>query len=191
MAPSAMLGGFLCGQHSPTPGCADRAGFVLAIALVALVAACFSSACCCAVSTGADDLDQMLVTIGLMFVATAAVNLMFGSSVTSGALPEAFRWLGGPGDFAPFPGIGLRRRRLWACGRRRPVAERGPVILWHPKVRAGGRQPPIARAIGIDTTRGLYAATFAIGAALAGFWAASPGQRCSPMEPSLRLQISP
>ncbi|MNV14229.1 High-affinity branched-chain amino acid transport system permease protein LivH [compost metagenome] len=122
----------------------------------------------------------MLVTIGLMFVATAAVNLLFGSTVTSVALPELFN---GTVDLG-FRSIPRHRLIVVACGL---VVV---CVLWLAvdkssfgiRVRAAVDNAPIARAIGIDTTK-IYAATFVMGAALAALGGIA-GAELLPMEPT-------
>lgn len=175
----AMLGGFLAASIPTRLGVPVGLGFVLAIAVVSVVAVLFERILLRRFYRR-DDLDQMLVTIGLMFVATAAVNLMFGSTVTSVALPEAFT---GSVDLG-FRSIPRHRLIVVACGL---VVV---TVLWLTvdrssfgiRVRASVDNAPIARAIGIDTTK-IYAATFAIGAALAALGGIA-GAELLPMEPT-------
>lgn len=175
----AMLGGFLAASIPARLGVPVGLGFVLAIAVVSVVAVLFERILLRRFYRR-DDLDQMLVTIGLMFVATAAVNLMFGSTVTSVALPEAFT---GSVDLG-FRSIPRHRLIVVACGL---IVV---TVLWLTvdrssfgiRVRASVDNAPIARAIGIDTTK-IYAATFAIGAALAALGGIA-GAELLPMEPT-------
>lgn len=175
----AMLGGFLAASIPTRLGVPIGLGFVLAIAVVSVVAVLFERILLRRFYRR-DDLDQMLVTIGLMFVATAAVNLMFGSTVTSVALPEVFT---GSVDLG-FRSIPRHRLIVVACGL---VVV---TVLWLTvdrssfgiRVRASVDNAPIARAIGIDTTK-IYAATFAIGAALAALGGIA-GAELLPMEPT-------
>ncbi|MGO4392781.1 branched-chain amino acid ABC transporter permease [Variovorax sp. M-6] len=175
----AMLGGFLAATIPQSLGVPIWVGFMLAIALVGLVALLFERILLRRFYRR-DDLDQMLVTIGLMFVATAAVNLLFGSSVTTVALPEAFN---GTVDLG-FRSVPRHRLIVVACGF---VVV---TVLWLAvdrssfgiRVRAAVDNAPIARAIGIDTTK-IYAATFAIGAALAALGGIA-GAELLPMEPT-------
>ncbi|CAM3961711.1 High-affinity branched-chain amino acid transport system permease protein LivH [Bordetella tumbae] len=175
----AMLGGFLAASLPRHLGVPIGVGFVLAIVLVGLIALVFEHILLRRLYRR-NDLDQMLVTIGLMFVATAAVNLLFGSSVTSVALPEAFT---GSVDLG-FRSIPRHRLIVVACGL---VVV---IVLWLAvdrssfgiRVRAAVDNAPIARTIGIDTTK-IYAATFAIGAALAALGGIA-GAELLPMEPT-------
>lgn len=173
----AMLGGFLAASIPQRLGVPIGLGFVLAIAVVALLAVIFERTLLRRFYRR-DDLDQMLVTIGLMFLATAAVNLMFGSTVTSVALPELFN---GTVDLG-FRSIPRHRLIVVGCGL---VVV---CVLWLTvdrssfgiRVRAAVDNAPIARAIGIDTTK-IYAATFVMGAALAALGGIA-GAELLPME---------
>jgi branched-chain amino acid transport system permease protein len=175
----AMLGGFFAATIPQRLGVPIWLGFVLAIVLVGLVALLFERILLRRFYRR-DDLDQMLVTIGLMFVATAAVNLLFGSTVTSVALPELFN---GTVDLG-FRSIPRHRLIVVACG----LVVVG--VLWLAvdkssfgiRVRAAVDNAPIARAIGIDTTK-IYAATFVTGAALAALGGIA-GAELLPMEPT-------
>ena len=175
----AMLGGFLAASLPQLLGIPISAGFLLAILVVGLIALVFERILLRRFYRR-DDLDQMLVTIGLMFVATAAVNLLFGSSVTSVALPEAFT---GSVDLG-FRSIPRHRLIVVACGLL------VVIVLWLTvdrssfgiRVRAAVDNAPIARSIGIDTTK-IYAATFAIGAMLAALGGIA-GAELLPMEPT-------
>ncbi|SFQ26977.1 branched-chain amino acid transport system permease protein [Variovorax sp. OK605] len=173
----AMLGGFFAATIPQRLGMPAWLGFLLAIALVGLVALLFERILLRRFY-GRDDLDQMLVTIGLMFLATAAVNLVFGSTVTSVALPELFN---GTVDLG-FRSIPRHRLIVVGCGL---VVV---CVLWLTvdrssfgiRVRAAVDNAPIARAIGIDTTK-IYAATFVMGAALAALGGIA-GAELLPME---------
>jgi branched-chain amino acid transport system permease protein len=173
----AMLGGFFAATIPQRLGVPAWLGFLLARALVGLVALLFERILLRRFY-GRDDLDQMLVTIGLMFLATAAVNLMFGSTVTSVALPELFN---GTVDLG-FRSIPRHRLIVVGCGL---VVV---CVLWLTvdrssfgiRVRAAVDNAPIARAIGIDTTK-IYAATFVMGAALAALGGIA-GAELLPME---------
>jgi len=175
----AMLGGFFAATIPQRLGVPIGLGFVLAIVLVGLLALLFERILLRRFYRR-DDLDQMLVTIGLMFVATAAVNLLFGSTVTSVALPELFN---GTVDLG-FRSIPRHRLIVVACGL---VVV---CVLWLAvdkssfgiRVRAAVDNAPIARTIGIDTTK-IYAATFVMGAALAALGGIA-GAELLPMEPT-------
>ncbi len=126
------------------------------------------------------ELDQMLVTIGIMFVLIACANMMFGSGITTLALPTFLN-----------TSVELFGRSIPA--HRIAVAVLGLavlVVLWTAlerssfgiRVRAAVDNAPIAQAVGIDTTR-IYAMTFAAGAGLAALGGIA-GAELLPMEPA-------
>lgn len=175
----AMLGGFLAAKLPVMFGVPIWAGFVLAIGLIGLMSLPIERILIKRFYRR-DELDQMLVTIGLMFVATAGANLLFGSSFSSVPLPEAFS---GTVD------LGFRtiaRHRLIVIATGLVVV----AVLWFAvdkssfgiRVRASVDNAPIARAIGINTTT-IYASTFAIGAMLAALGGIA-GAELLPMEPT-------
>lgn len=175
----AMLGGFLAAKIPVSFGVPIWMGFVLAIALVALIALPIERVLIRRFYQR-DELDQMLVTIGLMFVATAAANMLFGSSLASVPLPEAFS---GTVDLG-FRSIARHRLVVVAVGILVVIG------LWFAvdrssfgiRVRASVDNTPIARAIGINTTT-IYALTFSLGAALAALGGIA-GAELLPMEPT-------
>jgi len=175
----AMMGGFLAAKIPVALGVPIWVGFVLAIGLVALIALPIERLLIRRFYQR-DELDQMLVTIGLMFVATAGANVLFGSSLTSVPLPEAFHGTVDLG-FRSIP-----RHRLIVVATGLVVV----IVLWLTvdrssfgiRVRAAVDNAPIARAVGINTKL-IYAATFALGAALAALGGIA-GAELLPMEPS-------
>lgn len=110
-------------------------------------------------------MEQMLVTIGLMFIAIASANVLFGSTVTPLPLPH---WLAGSTDLG-FKSIATHRLAVILLG----LATLG--VLWFAidrskfgiYVRASVDNAPIAQAIGINTKL-VYIVSFMIGAGLAG-----------------------
>jgi branched-chain amino acid transport system permease protein len=175
----AMLGGFLAAKVPLALGVPIWVGFALAIGLVGLIALPIERLLIRRFYRR-DELDQMLVTIGLMFVAIAGTNLFFGSSFTSVPLPEAFN---GTVDLG-FRSIARHRLIVVAAGL---IVV---TVLWLAvdrssfgiRVRAAVDNAPIARAVGINTTR-IYAITFALGAALAALGGIA-GAELLPMEPT-------
>jgi branched-chain amino acid transport system permease protein len=173
----AMLGGFFAAKIPVALGVPIWVGFVLAIGLVGLIALPIERILI-RLFYRRDELDQMLVTIGLMFVAIAGANLFFGSSLTSVPLPEAFNGTVDLG-FRSIP-----RHRLIVVATGLIVV----TVLWLTvdrssfgiRVRAAVDNAPIARAVGINTTA-IYAATFALGAALAALGGIA-GAELLPME---------
>ncbi|MDF1485983.1 branched-chain amino acid ABC transporter permease [Ramlibacter sp. H39-3-26] len=116
---------------------------------------------------GAATLDQVLLSIGLVFVAVAAATWLFGPAVQPFALPPSLQgqvrlgWLGG---------LELGRYRLFlvACG---ALVLAALLLLGRTRhgamVRAAVDNPRVAAATGIDVRR-LFAVTFALACGLAG-----------------------
>src|SRR6201987_694970 len=113
---------------------------------------------------GGDELDQVLLTMGLVFIATAAATYIWGP------LPKPLQppaWLSGEIDlgFRNFPAY---RSFLILCGAALVTA------LWlaiertrfGARVRAAVDNLRMAQSVGIDTSR-LFMTTFALGSGLA------------------------
>jgi len=114
---------------------------------------------------GGDELDQVLLTMGLIFMSVAAATYLWGPLQQPMHPP---RWLSGQVDFGfrSFPGY---RSFLILCGA-------GLVtVLWlglertrfGMKVRASVDNLRMAQSVGINTSR-LFTLTFALGSGLAG-----------------------
>src|SRR5438094_7650483 len=114
---------------------------------------------------GGDELDQVLLTMGLVFMSVAGATYVWGPLQQPMHPP---RWLSGQVDFGfrNFPGY---RSFLILCGA-------GLVtVLWlglertrfGMKVRAAVDKLRMAQSVGINTSR-LFALTFALGSGLAG-----------------------
>jgi branched-chain amino acid transport system permease protein len=114
---------------------------------------------------GATELEQVLFTIGLIFMSVAVARLIFGTLQQPVVLPDYLK-----GQFAlfgrDFPTYriflmlfsGLIIAALWFGIER---------TIWGAKVRAAVDNRAMAQAIGINTKR-LFTMTFAIGSGLAG-----------------------
>jgi branched-chain amino acid transport system permease protein len=114
---------------------------------------------------GATELEQVLFTIGLIFMSVAVARLIFGTLQQPVVLPAYLK-----GQFAlfgrDFPTYriflmlfsGLIIAALWFGIER---------TIWGAKVRAAVDNRAMAQAIGINTKR-LFTMTFAIGSGLAG-----------------------
>jgi branched-chain amino acid transport system permease protein len=114
---------------------------------------------------GATELEQVLFTIGLIFMSVAVARLIFGTLQQPVVLPEYLK-----GQFSlfgrDFPTYriflmlfsGLIIAALWFGIER---------TIWGAKVRAAVDNRAMAQAIGINTKR-LFTMTFAIGSGLAG-----------------------
>ncbi len=110
-------------------------------------------------------LDQVLFTIGLVFMAVAGVDYFMGSSQVFVQLPKA---LEGRFDVA---GVSIGRYRLLIivlCGLLALVLQ---LVLtrtrFGSRLRAAVDDPATARGLGINVNR-VFAATFAVGSGLAG-----------------------
>jgi branched-chain amino acid transport system permease protein len=114
---------------------------------------------------GASELEQVLFTIGLIFMSVAVARLIFGTLQQPVVLPDYLK-----GQFSlfgrDFPTYriflmlfsGLIIAALWFGIER---------TIWGAKVRAAVDNRAMAQAIGINTKR-LFTMTFAIGSGLAG-----------------------
>lgn len=175
----AMFGGFLAATLPGYLGLSSWLAIVLAIAIVALAALPIERWLIRRFYKR-PELDQMLVTIGLMFVMIAVANILFGSAITALKLPEV---LIGTVEIA---GRTIPKHRLMVV-----VLGSGVLaLLWFSverssfgiRVRAAVDNAGIAQAVGIDTTR-IYAIAFAAGAALAALGGIA-GAELLPMEPA-------
>ena len=114
---------------------------------------------------GGDELDQVLLTIGLAFMSVAGATYIWGPLQQPLQPP---RWLSGPIDlgFRSFPAY---RSFLILCGAALVT------VLWlaiertrfGARLRAAVDNPRMAQSVGIDTSR-LFMTTFALGSGLAG-----------------------
>lgn len=125
-------------------------------------------------------MDQMLMTLGLVFIASAATSAIFGPLVVNLPLPN---WLAGSISFGDkqFPAhrlfvivVGLATMTLLYL-----LIDRSRFGML---VRAAVDNAPIAETVGINTQL-IYVSTFAIGAALAGL-GGIVGAELLPMEPT-------
>ena len=114
---------------------------------------------------GRSHLDQVLFSIGLVFMSVAAVDYLMGSQQQILKLPP---WLTGRLDIA---GVGIGRYRLFViavCAALVVVLQLGlSRTRFGSRLRAAVDDPRVARGLGIDVDR-IFAATFATGSGLAG-----------------------
>jgi branched-chain amino acid transport system permease protein len=110
-------------------------------------------------------LDQVLFTIGLVFMAVAAVDYVMGSQQQFVAIPSYLQ-----GQIDVF-GVGVGRYRLLIiaiCGALTLTLQ---LILsrtrFGSRLRAAVDDPRVARGLGINVT-GVFSTTFAVGSGLAG-----------------------
>lgn len=114
---------------------------------------------------GRPHLDQVLFSIGLVFMAIAAASWAMGSSPQNIRLPEALK-----GRFDLW-GVGIGRYRLFltvVCG---VLAVALQLVLsktrFGSRLRAAVDDARVARGLGIDVQT-VFALTFAVGSGLAG-----------------------
>ena len=114
---------------------------------------------------GGDDLDQVLLTIGLVFMSVAGGTYFWGPLPQPMHLPQ---WLSGQVDFG-FRSFPAYRSFLILCGAALVT------VLWlglertrfGDQIRAAVDNLRMAQAVGINTSR-LFTLTFALGSGLAG-----------------------
>jgi branched-chain amino acid transport system permease protein len=114
---------------------------------------------------GAAELNQVLFTIGLVFVASAVASYVFGTVHQSVELPEALR------GSVVMGGVRLGRYRIFLIAVALAVTLLVALGLEYTRfgamVRAAVDNGRAARGLGIDVNR-VFAITFAIGSGLAG-----------------------
>jgi branched-chain amino acid transport system permease protein len=130
-------------------------------------------------------LDQVLFTIGLVFMSVAAVDFVMGSSQVFVRIPRELQ-----GQFSVF-GIGIGRYRLLIiiiCWLLTAVLQ---YILartrFGSRLRAAVDDGRVARGLGIDVNR-IFALTFAVGSGLAGLGGAL-GVEILGLDPAFPLKI--
>jgi branched-chain amino acid transport system permease protein len=128
----------------------------------------------------AGELDQVLLTIGLVFVSIAGLNLAFGPNQMPTSLP---RWLSANVDIGP---IEVQSYRLMII----VVGALLIAALWvvfdrtdfGARLRAAVERRGMAAAVGINVNR-LFTVAFALGSGLAGLGGAL-GYQVLPLEPT-------
>lgn len=129
---------------------------------------------------GAPELDQVLMTIGLMFVGVASLNLVFGPDIVPAHLPK---WL------AANVQLGERTLQFYRIF----IVGFGAVLmalLWYvfertdfgARLRAAVDNRGMAEAVGINVRR-LFSTAFALGSGLAAIGGAM-GLAVLPLEPT-------
>lgn len=179
----AMIGGFIAAFATARFGASFEVALVVSVVAVAMLSIPIERLLMRRVYAR-DELDQTLLTIGMIFVMMAAVNLMFGSTVTALRIPD---YLAGSITVADhtFP-----KYRILVLGAGLGVAaglwyliERTPFGI---QVRAAVDNASIAQTVGVDTPR-LYTLAFAMGAGLAALGGVI-GAQLLPMEPGYALK---
>ena len=130
------------------------------------------------------QLGQILMTIGLVFVVVATVNLLFGSNLNAIALPS---WL----SQTYFIGsVTISAYRVFIIAVSTGIAATLWAILeftdFGARLRAAVDNPRMARCVGIDVPR-VFSITFSVGCGLAAA-AGILGTQIMPLEPWYALE---
>jgi branched-chain amino acid transport system permease protein len=160
----AMAGGYITLVLVNRAGLPFFAGLAVAFVITALIGALFERTLYVHVYNRS-HLDQVLFTIGLVFMSVAAVDYVMGSQQVFIQIPGALQ-----GRFEFF-GVGVGRYRLLiivACG----VLTVGLQLIlsgtrFGSRLRASVDDARVARGLGINVNR-VFALTFAFGSGLAG-----------------------
>ena len=160
----AMAGGYITVVLVNRMGLPFALGLVLAFLATALIGAVLERTLYVHVY-GKSDLDQVLFTIGLVFMSVAAVDYVMGSSQQFVIIPEALQ-----GQFNVF-GIGIGKYRLLiivVCG----LLTLGLQLAlmktrFGSRLRASVDDRRVARGLGINVGA-VFNITFAVGSGLAG-----------------------
>lgn len=130
-------------------------------------------------------LDQVLFSIGLVFMAVAAIDWLLGSQQQSLQLPP---WLQGRFEIA---GVGIGRYRLFIVVVCAVLALILQAILtktrFGSRLRASVDDPRVAGGLGLDVNR-IFALTFAAGSGLAGLGGAL-GAEILGLDPTFPLKF--
>ena len=160
----AMAGGYITLVLVNRAGLPFFAGLAIAFLVTALIGALFERTLYVHVYNK-NHLDQVLFTIGLVFMSIAAVDYVMGSQQVFIRIPDALQ-----GRFELF-GIGIGRYRLLiivVCGLLTVILQ---LILsgtrFGSRLRASVDDARVARGLGINVN-GVFALTFAFGSGLAG-----------------------
>ncbi|HYH21282.1 MAG TPA: branched-chain amino acid ABC transporter permease [Azospirillum sp.] len=175
----AMVGGYLASFAAQSLGLPFEAAAAGAILLTVALALPLERLLYHRIYGSANELAQVLLTIGLTFVVVAGINYLFGPTLKRIPLPD---YMEGVVNLGP-KAIPTHRAFVIAVG---IAAIAG---LWWllertdfgVKLRAAVDDPAMAAALGIRTER-LYAATFALGVGLAALGGIL-GAELLPLEP--------
>ncbi len=174
----AAIGGYLCIYLMTAYG----VPFLAAVLIAALLVAAFSVVVERTIYVkiyGASELNQVLLTVGLMFITVASLNFFFGPNILPAKLPPFLN-----ADVDLF-GRSVQAYRLFVVGA-------GLVVVlghWYlfdrtdfgARLRAAVDNRSMAEAVGIDVRR-LFSIAFALGSGLAALGGAI-GYGMLPLEP--------
>ncbi len=175
----AMVGGYIASYAAQGLGLPYPAALAVAVGLTVLATLPLETLLYRRIYGHANELSQVLLTIGLTFVIVAGVNYLFGPSLKRIPLPDL---LMGTVSLGP-KSIPTHRAFVIAMGAVTLLAlwwllERTDFGI---RLRAAVDDPAMAAALGIRTER-LYMATFAIGSGLAALGGVL-GAELLPLEP--------
>src|SRR5713101_3148486 len=180
----AMAGGYVTLLLVNRAGLPFFAGLPIAFVVTALIGAVFERTLYVHVY-GKSHLDQVLFTIGLVFMSVAAVDYVMGSQQVFIQIPSVLQ-----GRFEIF-GVGVGRYRLLIiviCGLLTVALQ---LILsrtrFGSRLRAAVDDPRVARGLGINVD-GVFAVTFAVGSGLAGLGGAL-GTEIVGLDPAFPLKF--
>jgi branched-chain amino acid transport system permease protein len=175
----AMAGGYITLVLVNRAGLPFFAGLPIAFVATALIGALYVHV------YAKSHLDQVLFTIGLVFMSVAAVDYVMGSQQVFIQIPSALQ-----GRFEVF-GIGIGRYRLLiiaVCGLLTVALQ---LILsgtrFGSRLRASVDDARVARGLGINVN-GVFALTFAFGSGLAGLGGAL-GAEILGLDPTFPLKF--
>lgn len=179
----AMAGGYAASWLMKSFGFGYEVAVVAAVLMVALVAWPLQRILYSRLQHRS-DLDQVLFTIGLVFVGIAGMGVLFGNAITPLPLPEylrgsvdlGFRVVPAQRLAAVVAGVAVLGGLVWLFGRTRFGIE----------TRAAVEDASAARALGIRTSR-VYVLGFSLGAGLAALGGVI-GAELLPLEPYYPLK---
>ena len=135
---------------------------------------------------GSSPLDQVLFTIGLVFMAMPIANFFLGDQPQQVHLPE---WLSGRVEFH---GVGIGVYRIFTIAVCGAIAAALQLCLigtrFGARLRASVDDPRVASGLGIDVDM-LFAITFAVGSGLAGLGGALAADVVGGIDPSFPLKF--
>jgi branched-chain amino acid transport system permease protein len=180
----AMIGGYLASYAAVSLGFDFAASLLIAVAGTIIVLVPVEMILYRRIYGGADELRQVLMTVGITFVVIGVANFVFGPTMKMIPLPAS---ISGPIDIG-IRSIPAHRLFVIACG----VAI--ALTLWliiektdfGIRLRAAIDNPSMAAALGVRTDL-IYAITFALAAGLAAF-GGIVGAEILPIEPYYALR---
>ena len=135
---------------------------------------------------GASPLDQVLFTIGLVFMAMPAANFLLGDQPQQIHLPT---WLSGRVEFQ---GVGIGVYRIFIIGVCGAIAALLQIFLvgtrFGARLRASVDDARVASGLGINVDR-MFAITFAVGSGLAGLGGALAADVVGGIDPAFPLKF--